>query len=81
MSHKTTSSTKQSAVVALESFDALPDSAQVRLPTVCRLYGVGSASIWRWSKAGAIPAPIKISERVTAWNVGALRADLRRRGI
>jgi len=61
---------------ALKNFDSLPDSANVRLPVVAALYGCSPATIFRRVKSGHIPAPRKISERVTAWNVGALRKAL-----
>jgi predicted DNA-binding transcriptional regulator AlpA len=54
-------------------FDDLPDSAFVRLPTVKVLKSASSATIWRWVKAGRLPAPHKLSPGVTAWNVGELR--------
>lgn len=61
---------------ALASFDQLPNSANVRLPVVMRLYGISSASVWRCTKAGTIPKPRKLSPRTTCWNVGELRQAL-----
>lgn len=61
---------------ALRYFDSLPDSAHVRLPVVRGLTGASTTSIWRMSKDGRLPPPEKISVRVTAWNVGALRRAL-----
>jgi predicted DNA-binding transcriptional regulator AlpA len=61
---------------ALKNFDSLPDSANVRLPVVRTLYGCSSATIWRMVKLGTIPTPRKLSERITAWNVGDLRKAL-----
>ena len=61
---------------ALVNFDKLPDSAYVRLPVMCGLYGVSSASIWRGVKKLTIPTPIKLTERTTAWNVGLIRKSL-----
>jgi prophage regulatory protein len=58
---------------ALAQFDALPDSAYVRLPVVAALHGVGPATVWRWVKAGRLPAPLKLGPNVTAWRVGSLR--------
>jgi len=60
---------------ALTSFDTLPDAAHVRLPTVCLLLGVSSPTVWRWSKAGKIPKPVKRGG-VTAWRVSELRQAL-----
>ena len=69
--------TAQSAIPdALKNFDSLPDSANVRQPVVEGLYGCSSATVWRNVKKGIIPAPKKLSERVTAWNVGDLRKAL-----
>ncbi len=61
---------------ALKNFDSLPDSANVRQPVVQGLYGCSSATVWRMVKRGAIPTPRKLSERLTAWNVGDLRKAL-----
>lgn len=61
---------------ALKNFDSLPDSANVRQPVVEALVGCSSATVWRMVKRGTLPAPRKLSERVTAWNVGALRKAL-----
>jgi prophage regulatory protein len=32
-----------------------------------------SATLWRMVKAKTFPAPVKLSERVTAWDVSAVR--------
>lgn len=61
---------------SLQSFDSLPDSAHVRLPTVTSLFACSPATAWRWVKGGRIPKPRKLSQRVTAWNVGDLRRVL-----
>lgn len=61
---------------ALKNFDSLPDSANVRQPVVEALYGCSAATVWRMVKRGTLPAPRKLSERVTAWNVGEIRAAL-----
>lgn len=58
---------------ALRHFDALPDSAYVRLPVVAALRGISHMTVWRWSRCGRLPAPRKIGPKVTAWNVGELR--------
>ena len=62
---------------ALEHFDSLPDSAHVRLPVVAALKGCSPATVWRMVKRGYLPAPHKLSERITAWNVGELRAGMK----
>lgn len=61
---------------ALKNFDSLPDSANVRLPVVSALKACSPATIWRMVKRGELPAPRKVSQRITAWNVGELRKAL-----
>ncbi|CAM8309335.1 AlpA Predicted transcriptional regulator [Candidatus Methylopumilus universalis] len=63
---------------ALSNFDQLPDSANVRLPTVMGLYGISAATVWRQVKAGIIPSPRKLTPRTTAWSVKDLRGVLNR---
>lgn len=58
---------------ALKYFDSLPDSANVRLPVVAALVGCSTATVWRMVKRGSLPAPRKLSERVSGFNVGELR--------
>lgn len=62
---------------ALRNFDALPDSANVRLPVVAALFACSTVTVWRRVKKGTLPTPRKLSEGVTAWNVGELRKALR----
>jgi len=57
-------------------FNELPDCAHVRQPTVLALFACSPASLWRWVKSGRLPAPKKLGLRVSAWNVGELRACL-----
>ena len=56
------------------TFDNLPDSGYLRqaqlIPSVVPF---SSATLWRKCKAGDFPKPVKLSERVTAWEVGAVR--------
>lgn len=61
---------------AFTGFDTLPDSGYVRLPVVAALFSVSPATVWRWVKKSKLPAPRKLSEKVTAWSVGELRKAL-----
>jgi len=63
-------------------FDALPNSAFIReaqlvqspkRPDAPAPLPFSAPTLWRKVKAGTFPKPIKLSERVTAWNVGAVR--------
>ncbi len=71
------------SAAAIPSFDDLPDSALVRQAQLVRdpkyparltPLPFSPATFWRKVKEGAFPKPIKLSERVTAWKVGEVRA-------
>lgn len=69
--------TNQSALPdALANFDSLPDAANVRVKVVASIVGCSNATIWRMAKRGILPAPRRLSDRVTVWNVGELRQAL-----
>ena len=64
-------------------FDQLPDSGYVResqlvqspkRPATPAPLPFSAPTLWRKVKAGTFPQPVKLSERVTGWNVGAVRA-------
>lgn len=66
-------------------FDALPDSAYIRESQLVQSpkrpehpvpLPFSAPTLWRKVRNGTFPKPIKLSERVTAWNVGAVRAWL-----
>jgi predicted DNA-binding transcriptional regulator AlpA len=61
----------------MSTFDNLPDTGYIRqsqlIPSVVP---VSPATLWRKCKAGQFPKPVKLSERVTAWRVGDVRAWL-----
>jgi prophage regulatory protein len=57
------------------TFDELPASGFIRqsqlIPYVVPF---SSATLWRKCKDGTFPKPVKLSQRVAAWNVGSVRA-------
>ena len=66
-------------------FDSLPSSGYVReadlvqspkRPAHPAPLPFSAPTLWRKVKAGNFPAPVKLSKRVTAWNVGVVRAWL-----
>src|SRR6185437_10940558 len=63
---------------SIEHFHTLPDSAGVRLPVVCAVFGISPATTWRWTKERRLPQPRRVSPKVTTWPVGALRELLNR---
>ena len=65
------------------NFDTLPDSAFIResqlvqspkRPEAQAPLPFSAPTLWRKVKAGTFPKPIKLSDRVTAWKVGDVRA-------
>ena len=66
-------------------FEGLTDSAYVREAQLIQGSArsgataplpFSSPTLWRKVKAGTFPKPVKLSERVTAWKVGDVRAWL-----
>lgn len=55
------------------SFDDRPDSGFIRQPHVLEVVPVSPMTLWRFVQAGKFPAPVKLSERVTAWRVSDVR--------
>ena len=71
-----TAKTKAAPDEALRDFDNLPDAAFIRLPTVAALFATSPPNVWKWVKAGRIPAPVKLAPQTTAWRVGQVREAL-----
>ena len=78
-------STSPNTSPVMHGFDAMADSAFIRLPQlVCKpkhpenmaLLPFSAPTLWRKVKAGTFPQPLKLSARVTAWRVGDVRAWL-----
>lgn len=44
------------------------------VPGRAGLFPVAPATIWRWVKLGTFPAPVRLSEGVTAWPAEAVEA-------
>ena len=67
------------------NFDAMPDGAYIReaqlVPSPKRPGApvplpFSAPTLWRKVREGTFPKPVKLSCRVTAWNVGTVRAWL-----
>lgn len=63
----------------VSNFDTLPATGFIRQPQVLEVVPFSSATLWRKCKAGDFPSPVKLSDRVTAWRVGDVRAFLSER--
>lgn len=46
----------------------------IRLPEVSRMTGLGKSQVYALANAGRFPAPIKLSERCSAWQESEVRA-------
>jgi prophage regulatory protein len=42
-------------------------------PPILPIIPVGASTLWRWVNAGTFPKPVKLSERVTAWNASQVQ--------
>ena len=65
------------------TFDAMSDGAYIReaglvaspkRPGVPVPLPFSAPTLWRKVREGTFPKPVKLSDRVTAWNVGTVRA-------
>jgi prophage regulatory protein len=76
----------QQVIIHQSDFDSLPNSAWVRESQLVRSpknadsvvapLPFSAPTLWRKVAAGTFPKPIKLSERVTCWNVGQVRGWL-----
>jgi len=56
--------------------NALPETGYVRLPSVLAVYPVSRSKLYCDIKKGKFPPPVKLSERISAWDVKTLRKHL-----
>lgn len=77
-------------VITPSVFDGLADSALLReaqlvqspkRPNATPILPFSAATLWRKVRDGSFPSPIKLSERVTAFKVGDVRAWLNACGV
>ena len=64
----------------LSTYGALPATGFVRLPILRPIVPFSDSTLWRRVRAGTFPAPVKLSERVTAWRAEDIRAWLNDQG-
>ena len=51
---------------------AAGSSGYLRIKDLVKRVPVAKSTIWLWVSDGKFPAPVKLSERVTAWPVAAI---------
>lgn len=70
-------------------FNNLPETAFVRISELASykkrgrhgILPVSAATVWAWVRKGQFPAPVKISDKVTAWRVADVRKHLSDLGV
>ena len=55
------------------NFGKLPASGYIRQSQLAAIVPFSSATLWRKVKLGHFPRPVKLSERITAWEVGSIK--------
>jgi len=51
----------------------LPETGFIRLPVVLSIIPISKSSLYAGIKKGIYPAPVKLSERTSAWRVEDIR--------
>jgi prophage regulatory protein len=54
--------------------NSLPEIGFIRLPQLLTLIPFAKSTLWLKVRQGVFPAPVKLSQRVTAWSVRDIRA-------
>lgn len=62
------------------SFSILPMTGFIRQSKLVELVQFSPSTLWRRVKDGKFPAPVKLSERVTAWRVEDVHAWMQAQG-
>lgn len=44
-----------------------PEEQLLRAWDVAKLLGVSIPTVWRWTREGKLPQPMKITQRITVW--------------
>ena len=49
-----------------------PDLLFINVAQVAERYGISVDTVWRWSRSGDFPRPVKIGPNVTRWRMSDL---------
>ena len=79
MSLPTIHSSRAALLQQAVNYDTLPDEVLIRPKQLVAsgLVPFSIVSVWRKSKAGTFPAPIKVAHAITAWRLGDIREWLK----
>jgi prophage regulatory protein len=58
----------------------VPETGFMRKPAVLSVVPMSATSLWRACKRGAFPAPVRLSERITAWRAEDVRDWIQAQG-
>lgn len=56
--------------------NTLPESGYVSANTLAAALETTPSTIWRWSKSGRLPRPVKLGEGTTRWNLAEVHKTL-----
>jgi prophage regulatory protein len=59
---------------------SLPTGGFIRLRDVLKIIPFSRSTVWRKCQSGDFPAPVKLSERITAWRVTDIQTWLDSKG-
>jgi prophage regulatory protein len=59
-----------------QSISGLPGAGYIRQAQLLQFIPISPATLWRWVREDRFVKPTKLSERVTAWECGAVRTWL-----
>jgi predicted DNA-binding transcriptional regulator AlpA len=51
----------------------IPETGFIRLSTILKIIPVGRTTWWAGVKSGRFPKPVKLGQRITAWNAEDIR--------
>lgn len=54
----------------------LPETGYVSANTLATWLETSPSTIWRWSKSGRLPRPVKLGEATTRWDMGEVHKAL-----
>ncbi len=79
-SKKHSMSQRINSQISQSTYGALPVTGFVRQPAVLACVPFSATTLWRRVKKQTFPAPVKLSERVTAWRAEDVRQWLAAQG-
>ena len=59
----------------IENLDTMPDCGFISARTLAAWLGVSQVTVWRWVKAGRLPAPKKLGANTSRFSVGEIRTS------